>query len=121
MTKPFIITPTNREYFIRNVMALDPTKQWEGILRERKSKRSIDQNSRLWDLYTAIGDYIGEDKDKVHELMGYKFLRYQDEIAGVTVELIKSTTKLNTKEMTEYQDAIERWAANIGFVWEMAA
>ena len=121
MTKPFIITPTNREYFVQKVMALDPTKQWEGVLRERKSKRTIDQNKRLWDLYTAIGDYIGEDKDKVHELMGYKFLRYQDEIAGQTVELIKSTTKLNTKEMTIYMESIERWGASLGFIWEESA
>jgi hypothetical protein len=117
--KPFAITPNNRQYLIAKIEALDPTRHWEAIIRERKSQRSQEQNKRLWDLYTAIGEYIGEEKDKVHELMGYKFLRYQTEIAGITVEMIKSTTKLNTKEMTEYQDAIERWAADIGFVWEM--
>ena len=119
--KPFHLTPSNRAYLIDKINKLDPTKVWEVVIRERKSKRSVEQNRRLWDLYGAIGDYIGEDKDKVHELMGYKFLRYQAEIAGVTVELIKSTTKLTTKEMTEYQEAIERWAANIGFYWEEAA
>jgi hypothetical protein len=119
--KPFVLTTSNRQHLIDKLNRLDPTVIWEVTVRERKSKRTLEQNKRLWDLYGAIGEYIGEDKDKVHELMGYKFLRYQDEIAGQTVELIKSTTKLSTKEMTEYQEAIERWAASIGFLWEEAA
>jgi hypothetical protein len=49
--------------------------------------------------------------------MGYKFLRSQKVVNGEVVDVIKSTTKLNTKDMTEYQDAIVRWAADIGFVW----
>jgi hypothetical protein len=51
--------------------------------------------------------------------MGYKFLRYQTEIAGNPVELVKSTTKLNTKEMTEYQEHIEQWASQLGWSWEL--
>jgi hypothetical protein len=51
--------------------------------------------------------------------MGYKFLRYQTEIAGMPVELIKSTTKLTTSDMTEYQNAIEIWAqTNLGWMWD---
>jgi hypothetical protein len=121
MIDQFHLTPQNRPYLYAKLEALDPHRQWVVTVRERKSKRTIDQNRRLWDLYGAIGAYIGEDKDKVHELMGYKFLRYQDTVAGESVELIKSTTKLTTAEMAEYQDAIERWAAGIGFYWEAAA
>jgi hypothetical protein len=50
--------------------------------------------------------------------MGWKFLRYQDEIGGESVELIKSTTKLSTKDMGIYQDQIEEWAATIGFYFD---
>jgi hypothetical protein len=49
--------------------------------------------------------------------MGWKFLRYQTVVNGETVEAIKSTTKLSTLEMTDYQDAIERWSAEIGFYY----
>jgi len=34
-------------------------------------------------------------------------------------ELVKSTTKLSTKEMTEYQENCERWAASLGWSWEL--
>lgn len=109
----------NAEYLQDRISRLEPTRKWVISCREYKSKRSIEQNSRLWAMYNEIGAYIGENPDRVHDLMKWKFLRYQDVINGETVELVKSTTKLNTKEMTEYQDAIERWAAEIGFYAEI--
>ncbi len=113
------MSSTNRDSLVAKLMSLDPNTVWMVSAKPRKDKRTIEQNRRLWDLYTAIGDHIGETKDRVHELMGWKFLRYQDVVAGQQVELIKSTTKLNTKEMAEYQEAIERWAAmELGFVWD---
>lgn len=121
MNRPFTISPHNRESAKSQIDRLDPTRLWVMTITEKKSKRSLEQNSRLWDLYTSIANYLGEDKDHIHQLMGYKFLRYQAEIRGETVELIKSTTKLNTKDMAEYQDSIERWAINLGWYWEDAA
>lgn len=108
----------NYEFMLKRFAQLDPNTRWQVTVRPYKSKRSTDQNSRLWDLYTAIGKYIGEESESVHQLMGWKFLRYQTAVNGEVVEAIKSTTKLNTAEMVEYQDAIERWAADIGFVWD---
>jgi len=107
----------NYEFMLKRFSQLDPNTRWQVTVRPYKSKRSIDQNSRLWDLYTAIGRYIGEDAERVHELMGWRFLREQATVNGETIWKIKSTTKLNTAEMVEYQDAIERWAAEIGFIW----
>jgi len=116
--QPFNLSPQNKQYLFDKIDKLDPTRQWQVIIQERQSKRSVIQNERLWSLYTALGDHLGESKDKVHELMGYKFLRYQTTVAGESVELIKSTTKLTTKDMAEYQENIENWAALIGFIWE---
>ena len=99
--------------------ALDFTKRWRVTVTDAKLNRSIQQNERLWQLYTSISQHTGIEKDQVHELMGYKFLRYQTEIAGMPVELIKSTTKLTTSDMTEYQNAIEIWAqTNLGWMWD---
>jgi hypothetical protein len=50
--------------------------------------------------------------------MGYKFLRYQTEIAGTPVELIKSTTKLTTSEMADYQLNIEVFGQTVGWGWD---
>jgi hypothetical protein len=51
--------------------------------------------------------------------MGYKFLREQKLIAGIPCEVIKSTTKLTSSEMSEYQNSIEVWAqSNLGLGWD---
>ena len=116
--QPFNLSPHNKQFLYAKIEALDLSEGWQVVIRKKKTKRTEAQNNRLWDLYTALGEYLGEFKDDVHELMGYKFLRYQKEINGVQVELIRSTTELSTKEMGEYQDSIEMWAAQIGFVWD---
>ncbi len=118
MIKNFTMSPANRASLIEKIQRLDPYKLWVCNIIEKKSKRTIEQNSRLWSLYTALGNYIGLDADEVHELMAYKFLRYQKEVNGKVEEFVKSTTKLNTAEMVEYQDAIERWGAQIGFLFD---
>jgi hypothetical protein len=107
----------NYSFLIKRLDALDPSQRYQVSVRPYKSQRSLDQNSRLWQLYTQLGEYIGHEAGEVHLLMGYKFLRSQKVVNGEVVDVIKSTTKLNTKDMTEYQDAIVRWAADIGFVW----
>lgn len=107
----------NYEYLIKRMDTLDPNTRWQVNIVEYKGKRSVEQNSRLWKLYNDLGQYIGHSPDEVHQLMGYKFLRYQTIVNGEAIEAIKSTTKLNTQEMTDYQDAIVRWAADIGFIW----
>jgi hypothetical protein len=34
------------------------------------------------------------------------------------ITLVRSTTKLNVKEMNEYMEKIEAWAANMGWSYE---
>jgi hypothetical protein len=113
------LNQANLKNFFNQVMNLDWTKQWIVTIQEFRSKRSDVQNDRLWKLYTSIGNHLGIEKDKIHELMGYKFLRYQSEIAGMPVELIKSTTKLTTKEMAEYQEQVEFFASTMGWGWDL--
>jgi hypothetical protein len=108
----------NLNAFVEKLKALDWTKRWRVTVVEFKENRSHEQNLRLWELYTSIGNHLGIEKDKIHELMGFKFLRYQTEIAGMPVELIKSTTKLTTSEMTEYQQQIEVWGQTMGWGWD---
>ena len=118
MINNFYLSPANLPNLIKKLSELDLSLGYVVTAKIRTTSRSIEQNSRLWKLYNALGMYIGEHQDKVHELMGWKFLRYQDEIGGESVELIKSTTKLSTKDMGIYQDQIEEWAASIGFFFD---
>ena len=113
------LTQQNLPQLIEKLKTLDFTKRWRVTVTDSKLNRSLEQNERLWELYTSISRHTGIDKDRIHELMGYKFLRYQTEIAGMPVELIKSTTKLTTNDMTEYQNSIEVWAqSNLGWMWD---
>ena len=113
------LTKENLENLITKLKELDFSKRWRVTIVEAKANRSLEQNERLWELYTSVGNHLGIEKDKIHELMGYKFLRYQTEIAGTPVELRKSSTKLTTSEMSEYQHQIEIWAQTMGWGWDL--
>jgi len=112
------LNQANLSNLVEKLKNLDWNKSWRVTVVEAKASRSNEQNLRLWELYTSIGNHLGIEKDKIHELMGYKFLRYQTEIAGMPIELIKSTTKLTTSEMTEYQEQIEVWGQTMGWGWD---
>ena len=112
------LNQANLNNLVEKLKNLDWTKSWRVTVVEAKASRSNEQNLRLWELYTSIGNHLGIEKDKIHELMGYKFLRYQTEIAGTPVELIKSTTKLTTSEMADYQLNIEVFGQTVGWGWD---
>jgi len=112
------LTKENLPNLITKLKELDFSRRWRVTVTDAKLNRSMEQNERLWELYTSIGNHLGIEKDQIHELMGYKFLRYQTEIAGMPVELIKSTTKLTTSDMTEYQQQVEVWAQTMGWGWD---
>ena len=116
--KNFSISHSNIPFLFAKIKDLDTSLGYVANVTIKKSTRSLEQNDRLWKMYEQLGNHIGMFKDDVHELMGYKFLRYEKELNGEVVELIKSTTKLNTKDMSEYQEKIELWASQIGFLFE---
>ena len=115
--KQFNISTSNLPYLFEKIKALDLSLGYVCNVTVKSHTRNLDQNARLWKLYGALGDYIGESSDKVHELMGWKFLRSQSVVNGETIEAIKSTTKLSTAEMADYQRHIELWSGSIGFVF----
>jgi len=88
------------------------------LIKERQSERSVEQNSRLWELYTSVGDYLGYSADEVHDLMGYKFLLIEKWVGRDKITKVQSTTKLSVKDMAEYQEKIEAWASHLGWSWE---
>lgn len=97
--------------------SLDFSQNWEVVIRISKSKRTLEQNARLWDLYRSVGDYLGYTADEVHLLMGFKFLRKHKYVGDQLIEFIESTTKLNIAEMAQYQERIEIYAGQLGWSW----
>ena len=114
----FTLTNNNLPALIAKLKQLDVTQKWDVTVKPWKSKRSIDQNSRYWKLITELGAHFGYEADEMHQLMGYKFLRYEKIVGARRREFITSTTKLSTKEMADYQDKIDRFAAQHGFIFE---
>ena len=100
---------------LKDLLEKEPDKNWQVLIKQRNSDRSIEQNARLWELYTSIGDYLGYTAQEIHELMGFKFLLEEKSIGREKITRIKSTTKLSVKDMSEYQTKVEAWAANLGW------
>lgn len=114
----FDLTAHNRAGLDAKLNALDPTVIWRVSVRPKKTKRSIEQNSRYWKLVTDFGKHLGYTPDEMHDICRFKFLRNAINIEGERLPLLKTTTKLTTAEMADYQDMIERWAAELGFVFD---
>ena len=116
--KPFNITRSNLPVLVQKLNDLvEQEGNWQVLIKERNSDRSVEQNARLWDLYTSVGNYLGYTAQEVHELMGYKFLLTEKNIGREKITRIVSTTKLSVKEMNEYQQKIEAYCSNLGWGW----
>lgn len=116
--KPFNISHTNLPVLVAKLQDLikeHSDKNWQVLIKERQSARSVEQNARLWSLYTSIGNYLGYTAEEIHQLMGYKFLLEEKYIGRDKITRVKSTTKLSVKDMAEYQDKICAWAGNMGW------
>lgn len=119
--RPFNITQQNLPYLVvklKDLLDKEPDKNWQVLIKERNSDRSIEQNARLWDLYTSIGDYLGYTAQEVHHLFGYKFLLDHKFINGEDIPFIRSTTKLSVKEMQDYQMKVEAFASSLGWSFQ---
>lgn len=97
----------NKSRYLVQLSKLDG-KEIELIIRQKKSQRSLDQNSYYWGVVVAIlGDHCGYDPEEMHEALKFKFLRKGKE----GLETVTSTTDLNTKEFEDYLERIRRWAS----------
>ena len=108
----------NKPQFNKKVEELDNETKYLATIVEYKSKRSDIQNNRYWSLMTEFGNFLGYSKDNLHEICRYKFLRNFIEIEGEQLPLLKTTTKLTTAQMADYQNEIERWGHEMGFYFE---
>lgn len=126
MTRPFVITPQNKPHAIAQIERLDPTKHWDMIIREHKSKRSLEQNSWMRGFAKDFGEYLGYSPDECYEMLMYKFCPHfiTDPEAHKEIRTAGHFSKKQngsprtTAEAAEIQDAVQRWAAQLGFLWE---
>lgn len=82
------------------------------IAPPKKSKRSIELNSYYWCVVVEITRKdLGYSKEEMHSVFGNEFLSHELIFAGKVVRWIKSTSKLNNKQMWEYIEQCRQVAA----------
>jgi hypothetical protein len=111
----FNLTKTNLPFLINKLKELNFNKIWKVTISESKPLRSLSQNDRYWIILKELGEYLGYSDIELHELLKWKYLSSQKEIAGQLVTVIKSTSSLTTEEFMEYNNNIERFASDYGF------
>ena len=105
---------------------LESNAELEVCIRPYNSKRSIEQNRRLWKIYGELADKAWVNGRRYsaetwHEYCKGMFLGYELKAMpdGTELKTPVSTTTLNTAEMTDYQNRLQAWAAgNFGLIWE---
>lgn len=100
---------------IRAELAAFEGKRVEITIRKNRSKRSIEQNRLLWLYTTILSTELGYEKNEMHEIIKYKFLRRErvDEKTGEVFEYVGSTTGLTKSEFADLINELIRWAAQV--------
>lgn len=111
--KTFSINHASRKPLNEYLDSLPQDGTYKVEVKKNTNKRSLAQNSLYWMWLGVIGEATGYRADEMHKLMKYKFLeptRYR--VMEEDVVEYPSTTKLNTREFTEYLNLIEMWATD---------
>jgi len=93
-------------------------KNFEGkrvhiTLEKLKSKRSTQQNRLYWLYVTILANEIGYDKNEMHELIKFKFLKREKvfEKTGELFEYLESTAKLSKSDFADFIFNFQKWSA----------
>lgn len=108
-----------RDDFIRS-RAMQAVKEapvgQEVIIQRHKSKRTLSQNSLHWKRLDIIRLHIADSTgqifsaEELHDFFKRRFLPVRlVEIAGEAEKVTPTTTELDTKQMTDFMDQIDRY------------
>lgn len=112
-----LIDEQRRNNAIKYLRELDITKPIEVKFAVYKDKRSHEQNSLMWIYITHLASHCGYTPNQMHEELKVKFLGVDEKVvAGQLIREIRSTTRLNTKEFTDYLREIEALALDYGVI-----
>lgn len=108
-------TPEAFKNCLAHIQGLPNSKTWDIKIDEHKSTRSAQQNRLYWKWISIIGDHVGMDREEMHRTFAIRLLEPELFVVdGKQYVGAKSTTKLSTKEFTEYLDKINAAAMNLG-------
>lgn len=81
-------------------------------ITKRRERRTLSQNALLWMWLRCIAEDTGNTTDDLYDVFCSKFLRKRVEVNGDVVECCKTSSQLNTAEMTAFLDNIQVYAAS---------
>lgn len=96
---------------------LEDVKRYNGksveiTMREYLPNRSNPLNQYYWGVVIKLlSEHTGFDKYETHELMKGLYLKTKVEMNGKLYDSIKSTTKINNKQMLIYIEKIKQFAS----------
>jgi hypothetical protein len=106
-----IRTQDDKNKALNRISLLVLDKPWKIEIKPYKKNRSNSQNRLYWQWMTCIGNEIGYESEELHAIMADKFLPdVFVEYGGKQIKQDKSTSRLNTKEFTEYLERIDRFS-----------
>lgn len=80
-------------------------------IKKKVKRRTVDQNALMWMWFTCIEDETGTLKQDVHDYYCKLFLRRVVVVNGKEEVVVRSTSKLNTAEMTVFLNKVQSDAA----------
>lgn len=106
MTEIIIREERQRQELVKFVMGLDISKPWRAEICRYRKKRSLNQNAMYWKWLGIVADETGNDPDELHEFFKGKYLVPTIIQVGDDRMLYRSTTKLDTVEMSAFMDKV---------------
>jgi hypothetical protein len=101
---------------VSRLTVLEHGKRWLVMILPEKTRRTLEQNSRMWACLTEISRQVLVDgkrhgKETWHEFFGRKYRLIETHwVLGELMYVLRSTTKMSIKEFAEYMTQIEAHA-----------
>jgi len=101
---------------VANLQVMEPGQRWLVTIQQEKTKRSIEQNRRMWACLNEIAGQVRVDgrlhkPETWHEMYKARFLPCETAwICGQLVSVPESTTGLTVKQFAQYMTQIEAHA-----------
>ena len=102
---------------ISNSNSTTSTPLTEVVIREHKSKRSVDQNNRYWAILRGFASHTGHTADELHKMMSIEILGWENikSLSGEEHLIPKQTSSLTVQEFAEYMERVESIGADYGY------
>lgn len=108
--------PASKQDVLSYIENLPLDKAIEVTLSPYRNNRTNAQNRLMWAWLHELEDQTGNDAEALHVFFKARFLGVKDRVVfNMKLKTTQTTTKLNTKEFTEYLKKIELLASENGY------